>query len=226
MKYRRIAATALAGAAALTSFAATGSAAATGAHHPNPAPAHHHRPAPAFVQVLSPRPGDRTGVAGTNWVVDFNAVFPTGTSGYTTAQLTGPGAHADAAPLPGSFGPGRDEHLPGVVVLASTTTAFSGAGTNLANLFNITALTDTSRRTTTVQDTWIVGAPLFGTDVASTLTIAVVADLDHNGVYDDAPATVPDAGNDNRVDAADLRQLGVASNIATIRFHINGDVTP
>lgn len=87
-------------------------------------------------------------------------------------------------------------------------------------------MTDKTRSKTTVQDTWIVGAAIAGVDVDSTLTIAVVADLNRNGIYDDAPDTVPDANNDKRVDASDLRKLGVASNIASVKFHINGAVTP
>lgn len=187
-------------------------------------------PAPAHVEILSPRPGANTGSQGAFWMVDFNVTFPNGASGFSTPQLTGPGVHNNAAPLPGSFSTGQDEHLPGVVVLDSTTSqtlpGFSGPGTNLANLFNLTAVTDQTERTTKVQDTWIVGAPIAGADVDTAVTVAVVADLDRDGVYDDAPAVVPDADGNGRVDAYDLRKLGVASNIETVRFHLNGEATP
>lgn len=59
-----------------------------------------------------------------------------------------------------------------------------------------------------------------------TLTVAVVADRNHNGVYDDAPAVDPDANHDGRVNVADLRKPGVASNLATVRFHLNGQTIP
>jgi hypothetical protein len=55
------------------------------------------------------------------------------------------------------------------------------------------------------------------------VTVAVVDDLDGNGVYDDAPDVVPDADGNGRVDAWDLRDLGVASNIAVVPFSISGD---
>jgi hypothetical protein len=38
----------------------------------------------------------------------------------------------------------------------------------------------------------------------------------------DAPNVVPDLNHDGRVDARDLELLGVASNIVTVPFRING----
>ncbi|HCA87016.1 MAG TPA: hypothetical protein DEQ61_16920, partial [Streptomyces sp.] len=131
--------------------------------------------------------------------------------------------HADTAPFPGSFAPGNDDRLPGLVVLASTTKAFSGPGTNLADLFNTTGIGDRTERSTEILDNWIVGAPGFGQDTESTLRVAVVEDLDDNGVYDDAPDVVPDADHDGRIDTRDLRALGLASSVETVTFHINGD---
>ncbi len=231
-RYRRtagaaLAVAALAAATTVTTTTATSAiATAATANVPDTEARHQGWGSAPSVDILSPRHGDRAGTDGANWIVDLNVTYSTGTSGFSTAQLTGPGVHNEAAPLPGTFGPGQDERLPGVVVLASTTSGFSGPGTNLANLFNLTALTDKNPSTTTIQDTWIVGAPLFGTDVDSVITVAVIDDLDYNGVYDDAPATVPDANQDGCIDTRDLRALGVASNVATARIHINGDVTP
>ncbi|WP_433420932.1 hypothetical protein ACQP1V_09280 [Microtetraspora malaysiensis] len=71
-------------------------------------------------------------------------------------------------------------------------------------------------------DSWLVGKPLFGKDVRSMLTVAVVGDLNRNGVLDDAPDTVKDLNGDGRVDAKDLRKLGVTSNITEVPFHITG----
>ena len=56
----------------------------------------------------------------------------------------------------------------------------------------------------------------------TTLTVAVVDDLNQDGVFNDAPNVVPDLNNDGRVDAQDLDLLGVASNIVTVPFRING----
>lgn len=187
---------------------------------------------PVAVDIVTPSRGDNSGQAGKGWIVDLSISYPGGpagvkASGFTTPQLTGPATHNNVAPFPGSFSPGRDDRLPGLVVLGSTTTStvagFSGPGTNLANLFNTTGFTNRTARTTDVQDTWIVGAPILGSGVDTTLTVAVVADLDGNGTYDDAPAAVPDANGDGTIDAKDLAALGLASKVETVRFHLDGD---
>jgi hypothetical protein len=134
--------------------------------------------------------------------------------------------HNNVPPFPGAFSTGRDDRLPGLVVLTSTTNntlaGFSGPGTNLANLFNLTGITNRDPKETELWDTWIVGAPIAGQNVNTTLTVAVIGDLNHDGIFNDAPNVVPDLNNDGRIDAADLKLLGVASNIVTVPFRING----
>jgi hypothetical protein len=124
------------------------------------------------------------------------------------------------------FSTGQDDRLPGLVVLTSTTNdvrpGFSGPGTNLANLFNITGITNRDDKETELWDTWIVGAAIAGQDVNTTLTVAVVDDLNQDGVFNDAPNVVTDLNGDGRIDARDLELLGVASNIVTVPFRING----
>jgi len=105
---------------------------------------------------------------------------------------------------------------------ARGSSASQGPGTNLANLFNITGVTNRSAQETELWDTWLVGAPIAGQDVDTTLTVAEVADLNHDGIYNDAPDVVPDVNNDGKVNADDPRAIGVASNIVTVPFHING----
>ena len=109
-------------------------------------------------------------------------------------------------------------------MLSSTTTStvpgFSGPGTNLANLFNVTGVTDRSRKATQISDTWIVGAPIAGTST-TILTVAVVDDLNHDGIYNDAPAVVPDSNADGRISKADLEALGLASDVELVKFRIN-----
>lgn len=186
---------------------------------------------PIEVKILAPDRGDNAGIAGRGWFVDLELDFPGGPDGLRQAgfglQLTGPLAHANVAPFPGAFGPGHDDRLPGLVVLASTTNpsllGFSGPGTNLAGLFNLTGVTDRSKDPTELWDTWIVGAPIAGSNVDTTLTVAVVADLNHNRVFDDAPDVIADLNHDGVVNAADLKALGVASNIESVDFHINAD---
>jgi len=102
------------------------------------------------------------------------------------------------------------------------TKGFSGPGTNLANLFNLTGITNRTADKTEIWDTWIVGAAIAGKDVDTTVTVAVIADLNKNGVYDDAPDVVKDMNGDGVIDAKDLKLIGVASNIKTVTFHING----
>jgi len=189
------------------------------------------------LHVFSPERHHNAGVGGKGWLVDLEVRYP-GTSLATAGidpanplQLTGPGVHADAPPFPRSFSPGRDDHLPGLVVLASTTkddrptlgatTAFRGAGTNLANLFNVTAVTDRTAKDFEIWDTWIVGAPIAGQNVDTVLTVAVMAP-GADGIYNTAPSYVNDVNGDGNINAQDLKMLGAASEIEQIPFHING----
>ncbi len=180
------------------------------------------------VEIESPRHGDVAGIAGAGWVVDLAVDYRGGlpAAGFSGLQLTGPPEHNAIPPFPGTFSTGQDDRLPGLVVLTSTTTAerpgFTGPGTNLANLFNLTGVTDRSQHGAQIWDTWIVGAPIAGQDVVTTLTVAVVADLDGDGVFDDAPDVVPDLDGNGVVDREDLRALGVASDVETVTFTISG----
>ncbi|MHB1473731.1 MAG: hypothetical protein ACYCV4_08890 [Dermatophilaceae bacterium] len=184
---------------------------------------------PVSVEVLTPAHGDNAGIGGARWFVDLDIEYPGGLAkaGFSGLQLTGPAAHNNSAPFPGAFSTGRDDRLPGLVVLTSTTNAtlpgFSGPGTNLANLFNLTGVTNRTTNKAEIWDTWIVGTPIAGKDVNTVLTVAVVDDLNHNGIYDDAPAVLTDLNGDGSVDARDLKKLGVASNIETVQLHLNGD---
>ena len=72
-------------------------------------------------------------------------------------------------------------------------------------------------------DTWLIGADIAGRNVSSTLYVAVVDDLDGNGILDDAPDVVPDANGDGLINSRDLRALGLASNVEQVRFYISGD---
>ena len=182
------------------------------------------------VEAFAPGDGDNAGIGGAGWFVDLDVDFAGSSltqTGFTGLQLTGPAAHNNIAPFPGTFSTGRDDRMPGLVVLTSTTNStlpgFSGPGTNLANLFNLTGVTNRDEHGTELWDTWIVGAPIAGKDVDTTLTVAVVADLNHNGVYDDAPNVITDQNGDGLINRRDLEAIGVASNIETVTFHLNGN---
>jgi hypothetical protein len=207
--------TMLVGVALLAVAAATaaGAVAATGK------PARGNVQTPVNVQVFAPRPGDAVGKASNGFIVDLAARYPSLASSGANYQLTGPTAHQNQAPFPGAFAPGVDEKLPGLIVLLSTSTVGARNAQNLANLFNLTGFTN--QQTNEIWDTWIVGAPSFGKNVRSVLRVAVASDKNHDGIYNDAPAVVPDANKDGRINAVDLKAYGVASNIVVVPFRIS-----
>ncbi|MCI0635561.1 MAG: hypothetical protein L0206_16850, partial [Actinobacteria bacterium] len=145
--------------------------------------------------------------------------YPSLASSGADLQLTGPGAHQNQAPLPGAFAAGVDDKLPGLIVLLSTSTVGARNAQNLANLFNLTGFTN--QKTNEIWDTWIVGAASFGRNVSSVLRVAVAADKNKDGIYNDAPATVPDSNRDGRINAVDLKAFGVASEIVAVPFRIS-----
>ena len=171
------------------------------------------------VEVFSPRSGDVAGKQSKGFFVDLALRYPSVASSGADFQLTGPAAHQNQAPFPGAFAAGIDEKLPGLIVLLSTTTIGARNAQNLANLFNLTGFTN--QKTNEIWDTWIVGAPSFGRNVHSVLRVAVAADKNNDGIYNDAPAVVPDANRDGRINAIDLKAYGVASNIVAVPFQIS-----
>jgi hypothetical protein len=174
------------------------------------------------VQMFAPRNGDSVGAGGFGWFVDLAVKFdaPLERTGFSGFQLTGPGAHNSVAPFPGTFSPGPDDRMPGLVVLVSTAKVGAGSCQNVANLFNLTGITDRSESATELWDTWIVGAPNFGVNTPSTVLAAVAEDKNGNGVFDDAPGVIPDADGNGICDEKDLQVFGIASNIAKARIFI------
>lgn len=174
------------------------------------------------LEVFAPKNGDIAGVGSRAFLVDLVVRFD-GDLASTGAspELTGPGAHANTAPFPGTFSQGANlDHFPGLVVLLSTTAIGAGPGQNLANLFNIVAVTNQTEEQTEIWATWIIGAQnafgAVGQLARSRLFVAivegaapnVVQDLDGNGVFDEK----------------DLRLMGfnVIFNVRKIDFIING----
>jgi hypothetical protein len=175
------------------------------------------------VKMFAPANGDHAGVGGRGWFVDLALQFATSLdqSGFSAIQLTGPGGHNNIAPFPGTFSGGSDERLPGLIVLLTTTTIGAGSCQNLANLFNLTGVTDVTDDAVELWDTWLIGAPNFGVDTDSTIYVAVAADANQDGIFNDAPNVVPDADGNGLCTAKDLRAFGVVSNIARARFFVN-----
>jgi hypothetical protein len=171
------------------------------------------------VEVFSPRKDDVAGKQSKGFLIDLALRYPSLAASGADFQLTGPTTHQNQAPFPGIFAPGVDEKVPGLIVLLSTSTVGARNAQNLANLFNLTGFTN--QKTNEIWDTWIVGAPSFGQNVRSVLRVAVAADKNNDGIYNDAPAVVPDSNHDGRINAVDLKAYGVASNIAVVPFEIH-----
>ena len=189
---------------------------------------------PVSIEMFAPERGHHVGIGGRGWFVDLEIEFdvPLAQSGFTLNgdaqpgfQITGPAGHDNIAPMPGTFSLGRDERIPGLIVLLSTTTVGVGSCHNLANLFNVTGVTDLSAGETELWDTWIIGAPNFGVDTESTIYVAVADDLNGDGIYNDAPNIVPDVDGNGVCNKHDLKQLGLASKVEKSNFYINGDVS-
>jgi hypothetical protein len=174
------------------------------------------------IRMFAPRDGATVGSGGRGWFVDLAIRFRTSLerTGFSGFQLTGPGAHADAAPFPGAFSAGADDRMPGLIVLVSTSRVGAGSCQNVANLFNLTGITDREEDATELWDTWIVGAPNFGVNTPSTVFAAIAADRNGNGVFDDAPSVIPDADGNGICDEKDLEAFGIASSIAKARVFI------
>lgn len=175
----------------------------------------------ASIKLFAPEEGDRAGIGCRGWFVDLEVEFegvPLERTGFTGLQLTGPAAHNDTAPFPGTFSMGRDDRFQGLIVLVSTNGA--GAGSNVANLFNLTGVTDRSDDEVEIWDTWIVGSTQFGCDTRSTVYAALAADKNGDGIYNDAPDAVPDSDGDGDVDRGDLEAFGLASDVEKVDFFI------
>ena len=152
----------------------------TRAHRPASSTGASHRAKPVRIEVFAPERGANAGASGFGWFVDMEVDFlgkNLQQAGFSGLQLTGPGVHNNVPPFPGAFSTGQDDRMPGLVVLTSTTNntlpGFSGPGTNLANLFNLTGITNRDSKETELWDTWIVGAAIAGQNVNTTLTVAV-----------------------------------------------------
>lgn len=176
----------------------------------------------AKVTIFAPGSGDVAGVSSRGFLVDLAVDFE-GNLASTGAslELTGPGPLQNAGPFPGTFSLGADkDHFPGLVVLLSSTTVGAGAGQNVANLFNIIAVTNRTPTNTEIWGTWIVGAKnafgLEGQMTPSRLFVTVV-----DGV---APDVVLDLNGDGKFNTKDLELMGhkVLAKGRHVDFVVNG----
>src|SRR5438552_663659 len=61
---------------------------------------------PVTVELFAPESGDHAGIGGIGWFIDIAIEYDNMTlaqTGFTGFQLTGPGAHNNVAPFPGTF---------------------------------------------------------------------------------------------------------------------------
>lgn len=128
-----------------------------------------HQKAPGQGGRLRAQARGRRGRGGQGLVRGPEALLPgqdPGPDRLQRASAHRPGRAQRHHPFPGTFSTGQDDKIPGLVVLDSTTNStlpgFSGPGTNLANLFNLSGVTNRTRTRTELWDTWIVGAPSWG----------------------------------------------------------------
>lgn len=176
----------------------------------------------ASIKVFAPEEDYVAGLGSRAFLVDMAIEFEGDlASTGVTPELTGPGPLQNAGPFPGTFGLGANlDHFPSLVVLLSSTRVGAGPGQNLANLFNITTVTNQEPGSTEIWTTWIVGAAnAFGTageDTPSRLFVAVVEGT--------APDVVVDMDGNGVLDRKDLRQMGykVISNTPKVDFVVNG----
>ncbi|MEM2204591.1 MAG: hypothetical protein QXI22_09590 [Sulfolobales archaeon] len=194
--------------------------------------------ASTIVQFYSPLPRSSVGVGGRFYLVVINVITsdpgviaypevsinPTVRINATTlvaftANYTarGPVDGVSIGAGPPVFSPGRNEALPGLVVIFNNTpAALGGPGRNLANLFQFTGFQDrldlggkTVYRF--IQTVWIVGAPTW-----CGWTKALAAMVSGNN----APDAVPDANGDGVIDERDLAALRLTSNVASVTFYV------
>lgn len=174
---------------------------------------HHNKHYPVVVTVFSPGQGDKSGIAGANYVIDLSldAASPADNWYLSAANGYKPFFNNPTSP---TFHPGPDQGAPGLVVLLSTTktiagTPFKGPRTNLAGLFQINGVAQVNGGTTAeTWNTWQVGKPIAGAGVEATLTVFVVKGT--------APAFIQ--GNLN--DPDDIP--GLISNVVHVNFTIAG----
>jgi hypothetical protein len=176
----------------------------------------------ATIKVFAPGKGDVAGIGSRAFLVDIAVQFNGNlASTGVTPELTGPGPLANAGPFPGSFSVGANhDHFPGLVVLLSSTTIGAGPGQNVANLFNINAVTNQDVTGTEIWSTWIIGAPnafgRVGELTPSHLFLAVVEGA--------APNVVIDMDGNGILNKRDLVLMGynVISNTPKVDFVVNG----
>jgi hypothetical protein len=162
---------------------------------------------PLSINVFTPRAGEDVGIDGAGWMVDMVIVNSDLNANYFAPSNGYKPLYHDNFTDP-KFAPGVvSEAVPGLVVLSNTSTLSGGANTNLANLFQINAVTGVQNGVITEYwCTWLVGAAFAGKNQPSGLTIFVV-----NGT---APTSINGTMPSN-----------IISDVVTANFTLSGNAT-
>jgi hypothetical protein len=162
---------------------------------------------PLSINVFTPRAGEDVGIDGAGWMIDMAIVNSDLNANYFAPSNGYKPLYHDNFTDP-KFAPGVvSKAVPGLVVLSNTSTLSGGANTNLANLFQINAVTGVQNGVITEYwCTWLVGAAFAGKNQPSGLTIFVV-----NGT---APTSINGTMPSN-----------IISNVMTINFTLSGNAT-
>ncbi|KAJ6445249.1 hypothetical protein O9K51_00008 [Purpureocillium lavendulum] len=161
---------------------------------------------PLSITLFTPRGGEVVGRNGSGWMVDM-AISNNDTKANYFAPSKGymPLYHDNFTDTNFSSAV-VSRAVPGLVVLSNSSTLPGGPSRNLANLFQINAVTGVRNGIVTEYwCTWLVGSPFAGMNQPSSLTIFVV-----NGT---APTTVGDTMPDD-----------IISNVMTVNFTLAGAV--
>ncbi len=163
-------------------------------------------PSALAVQVFSPAPGDTVGLDALNFAIDLNAVAAAPQFNPLLSLAAGYAPRFANASNATQTHTGSALTAPGVVVLINTTTLGSGASTNLAGLFQITALNSLSTAAGEVNElrmVWQTLKPVFGSGPAR-LTVFILNST--------APAEIVGAAEE---------QPGLISNVVVVDFLIS-----
>ena len=161
---------------------------------------------PLGITLFTPRAGEDVGIDGAGWMVDLVIANSDLSANYFAPSNGYAPLYHDNFTDP-KFAPGVSKAVPGLVVLSNTSTLAGGANTNLANLFQINAVTNVQNGVIAEYwCTWLVGAAFAGKNQPSSLTIFVV-----NGT---APTSINETMPSN-----------IISDVVTANFTLSGNAT-
>ncbi|KFZ24417.1 hypothetical protein V502_01103 [Pseudogymnoascus sp. VKM F-4520 (FW-2644)] len=145
---------------------------------------------PLSINVFTPRAGEDVGRDGAGWLVDMVIVNNDISANYFAPSKGYKTIYHDNFTDP-NFAPGVSEAVPGLVVTSNTSTLPGGADTNLANLFQINAVTSVQNGVIIeFWCTWLVGTAFAGQGKPTGLTIFVVNETAPSSINGTMPSNI------------------------------------